>query len=368
VVGVRVGADALRAVVERYGREVFAACVERMFDHGEALVRAWFERIPDGRYVGRGEMDSNGVDDDPVPFEVAVEVRGSTVRIDYSRAPDVQRGPINCPVPSTVSASRVAISMLAGGGEAPTEGHFRPIEVVTRPGSMFHPLPPAPCFLYGWPGDQAIEVIYRALAEAMPDAVPAASGGDICALVWWGYRREGGEAWTDGAPHPIGQGAHRRGDGASSLMHVSEAATRFSPVEVWEARNPWLVERMELARDSGGAGRNRGGLGVDFSFRMLEDAWVTSTVERTRNAPWGLEGGGEGRPNAATLVLPDGSQRRLGKATGVPVPAGGVLHLHTGGGGGFGPRGERDPKDVREDIREGYVGEEAARRDYPHAF
>ncbi|MHB8471155.1 MAG: hydantoinase B/oxoprolinase family protein, partial [Gaiellaceae bacterium] len=355
VVGVRTGAVAFLRIVERYGYGPFCESVERMFDHGETVVRSYFERIPDGRYVGRGEMDSNGITDDPVPFEVAVEVRGSTVRLDYSRAPDAQEGPINCPLPSTVSASRIAISMLAGGNEAPNEGHFRPIEVVTRPGSMFHPLPPSPCFLYGWPTDQAIEVIYRALADAMPDAVPAASGGDVCALVWWGQREETGETWTDGAPHPVGQGAHAGGDGSSSLMHVSEAATRFSPIEVWEARNPWLVERVELAPDSGGAGRHRGGLGVDFSFRMLEDVWLTSTVERTKNAPWGLACGGEGRPNAVVLELADGGVRRLGKATRVRVPKGSVLHLHTGGGGGYGPAAERDPEAVREDVREGYV-------------
>jgi N-methylhydantoinase B len=68
------------------------------------------------------------------------------------------------------------------------------------------------------------------------------------------------------------------------------------------------------------------------------------------------------------LELPDGSRRTLGKATGVPVPAGAVLHLHTGGGGGFGPPAERDPAAVHEDVREGYVSEAAARRDYPHAF
>ncbi len=110
------------------------------------------------------------------------------MRLDFSAAPDARPGPVNCPVPSTVSASRIAISMLAGNGESPNEGHFRPIEVVTRPGSMFHPLPPSPCFLYGWPAMQAIEAIYEAVAKAMPEAVPACSGGDICSLVWWGVR------------------------------------------------------------------------------------------------------------------------------------------------------------------------------------
>ena len=120
-------------------------------------------QLPDGIFIGRGEMDSNGITEDPLPFEVIMEIAGSSVRLDFTRAPDAQAGPVNCPVPSTMSASRIAISMLAGNGEAPNEGHFRAIEVVTRPGSMFHPLPPSPCFLYGWPAMQAIEAIYQAV-------------------------------------------------------------------------------------------------------------------------------------------------------------------------------------------------------------
>jgi N-methylhydantoinase B len=368
IVGVRTGAAGLLRVVQRYGLEVFAEATERMFDHGEAVVRSYFERIPDGRYVGHGEMDDNGVSRTPIPFDVIVEVSGSQVRVDFSQAPGEQEGPVNCPLPSTVSASRVAISMLAGAGEPPNEGHFRPLEVVTRPGSLFHALPPAPCYLYGWASDQAMEVIYGAIAQAMPEAVPACSGGDICALVWWGRRAGSGDAWTDGAPYPIGQGGHARGDGANSLMHISESATRFPPTEVWEAKNPSLLERVELAPDSCGPGRHRGGLGVDLFFRALEDCWLTSTVERQRNAPWGLAGGGEARPNSVRLVLPDGSERALGKETRVRVPAGARVELRTGGGGGYGPPAERAAEAVRRDVRDGYITVGHARLHYPHAF
>ena len=92
VVGLRTGAAALVRLVERYGLARFEECVERMYDHGEAVVRSYLERIPDGRYVAQGQMDSDGVSDDPVPFEVAVEVDGSTVRLDYTNAPDATRG------------------------------------------------------------------------------------------------------------------------------------------------------------------------------------------------------------------------------------------------------------------------------------
>jgi N-methylhydantoinase B len=368
VVALKTGAGALARLVDRFGLPAFRQSVERMFDHGETIVRNYFERIPDGRYVGYGEMDDNGVTDAPVPFEVTLEVEGSIVRLDYSQAPDAQPGPINCPLPSTVSGSRVAITMLAGGGEAPNEGHFRPVEVVTRPGSIFHPLEPAPCFLYAWPAIQALEVIYNAVSRALPDAVPACSGGDIVGLTWWGVRQRTGEPWADGSPHPVGHGAHSRGDGANGLMHVSEAATRLPPVEVWESRNPWLIERLELAPDSGGPGQYRGGLGLDIFFRTLEDSWVTSCVERTRNAPWGLVGGGEGRRNAVGLRYSDGSRKEFRKVTRLLVPAGATVELRAGGGGGYGPATERSPEAVRTDLRRGYVTEEQARRDYPHAF
>ena len=368
VVGVRTGAAALSRLVERYGQETFWESVERMYDHGEAVVRSYFESIPDGRYVAQGRMDNDGLDDEPVPFEVIVEVEGSTVRLDYSNAPDARPGPINCPLPSTVSGSRIAITMLAGGNEAPNEGHFRPIEIVARPGSMFHPRSPSPCFLYGWPTLQAIEVIYDAVSQAIPTAVPACSGADICGLVWWGTREATGEPWADGSPHPVGQGAHAKGDGASSLLHVAESATRFSPVEVWEARNPWLLEKVELLADSCGPGKHRGGLGLEMFFHMLEDSYVTSAVERTKTAPWGLEGGGQARPNGVAVRHPDGTRRHFGKATRLKVQKGSTLELYCGGGGGFGPPSERDPEAVRSDIREGYVTEAHAREHYPHAF
>jgi N-methylhydantoinase B len=367
LVGVRAGAAQMLRVVERYGLDVFRESVERMFDHGEAVVRSYFERIPDGVYVGRGTLDGDGVVDGTIDFDVHVRVEGSSVRIDYSGAPDQRAGPVNSALPKTVSSTRVAIAMLAGREEWPNEGHFRPIEVVTRPGSLFHPLPPAPTFIGGWAAIGAIDAIIRAVGAAAPEAVPASSGGDICSLVWWG-RRGDGEPWADGSPHPVGQGAHAGGDGAHAVMHVAESATRIAPAEVWESRNPWLVERAELAPDSGGAGRHRGGNGLDLDIRLLEDAELTSVVDRTTTPPAGLAGGLPARPNGAFLRRADGTRVACAKATRLKAPEGSVLELRTGGGGGFGPPGGRDPAAVAADVREGYLSEERARADYPHAF
>ncbi len=367
VVGVRTGARAFRQVFERFGGTVFRDCVEAMFDHSERMVRSYFEKIPDGRYAGMGELDDSGVCREAIPFEVAVEIAGSEILLDFASAPASVAGPMNCPLPSTISTSRVAISMLAGYGEAPNEGHFRPITVRTRPGTLFHPLPPAPCFLYGWPALQAIEVIYRAIATIAPEKAPAASGGCIYGCVWWGTREKTGEPWADGSPHPCGQGAWHDGDGGT-MLHISESATRFSPVEVWETRNPWLIDKLELAIDSGGPGTFRGGPGVDLHFRMLEKSYVTTVVERTKNAPWGLQGGGAGKANRAGVRYLDGHFESRPKDTRIEVPRDGVVELSTGGGGGYGPPSERTVEAVQADLRAGYISEAFARRHYPQAF
>jgi N-methylhydantoinase B len=367
VVGVRTGAHALEAIVHRFGREDFWRCVERMYDHGEEVMRANLASLPDGEYRAFGEMDSDGVSEGPVDFEVCVQIEGSDVTIDYRAAPEQRPGPVNCPIPSTMAASRVAIAMLAGPHEPPNEGHFRPLRVRTRLGSIFDPVAPAPCFLNGWLALQAIDVVHRALAATMTSAIPAGSGGCLCGLVWWGDADGHKEPWSDSTAHPIGQGAHAHDDGAT-LIHLGEAASRFASAEVFEARYPLLWEQMELAPDSCGAGEFRGGLGVDAAVTALQDSRVTCVVERTRNRPWGLRGGTPARANSARLRHPDGRSERCDKATGLLVPRGATLEVRSGGGGGFGLAAKRRADLVQADLRDGYISEEHAREHYPHAL
>jgi N-methylhydantoinase B len=367
VVAVRTGAARLLALVERYGRETFSACVERMFDHGEQIVRHTLEQIPDGVYRAGGQLDSDGIVDEVIQFEVVVEVRGSTVRVDLSDAPAAVAGPINSPLPNTVSFARVTIAMLAGAAESPNEGFFRPLEIVTRPGSLFHAVPPAPVFQAGWAGAELSDVLLTAVASALPDSIPACNGG-LAGPVWWGQREATGEMWADGYMLPVGLGASRAGDGGSGREAHTVARMRVSPVEVSETKNPWLFEKLELAQDSGGAGRQRGGLGCDFFVQAVEPFSFTAPMERTKRAPWGLEDGGAARSNLFAVVEPDGRRTDIRRGTGVSVPRGATLRMMTGGGGGFGPAAERDPEAVRKDLREGLISERFAREHFPHAF
>jgi N-methylhydantoinase B len=368
IVGVRVAAAALRRVIERFGFETYQAAVEAMFDHGEATVRSYLAKVPDGRYVGLGQLDNDGVSEEAIPFEVALEVEGDHARFDLSGAPPSRGGPTNCPVPTTVSSCRVAMAALVGGGEALNEGFFRPLEIVTTPGTMFHPLRPAPCFTGGWAAMQAADAAIHAVAQAIPERLVAEAGGDIAGTGFWGYREKSGKGWLMGGAFPIGQGASSRGDGASALIHWMQGETRVTPMEVIEAKSPIVMERYELDPDSAGAGRFRGGLGVDFVFRLTEECEGINLLERSKNPSKGLLGGGRGRPGRAEIVSPHGEAEASVKSTGYVLAAGSRFCWRTPGGAGYGPPLERDPAAVREDVRAGYVSEQAARSDYPHAF
>jgi N-methylhydantoinase B len=366
IAGARVGVNELLRLVERFGMEVFRECVERMFDHGEAIARRTIEQIPDGRYVARAMMDDNGLDQEPVHFELEVEVSGSDVRIDFSNAPDANPGPINCPQPSTVSLSRVTIAYLAGCGEAPNEGHFRPLEIVTRPGSLFHPVSPQPCYLYGWLIMPAIEAIFKALSGAAPHLMPAGGAADICAVMNWG-RRDDGRHFMYSASLPAGHGGSHRGDGATVYIPAL-AFSRLASAELMESKNPMLFHRWEYVPDTAGVGKYRGGVGWCYHYEITTAGKMISTIDQTKSPAWAHQGGGQPTANQLDIIFPDGRTERMGKVTDYPLPAGTQIHIQPGGGGGYGPASERDPVRVHADLRQGLITEAHARAHYPHAF
>jgi N-methylhydantoinase B len=363
------GAASLVALLAKHGRETLAACVERMFAHGEATVRRFLEQIPDGRYLATGSLDSCGTNDDPIPYELVIEVDGSDIVVDFSRGPEQVPGPTNTPRAMAVSIARYSMMFLAGGGarEAVNEGHLRPINVRTRPGTIFDATPPAPIFLYNMVSRNACDAILRALADALPDNIMADSGGCLCPVVLWGTTRDG-KLWGTGNVHVSGQGATSAGDAGAPLMHINGSGVRSTPCEVLESRFPLVVRKFALAQDSAGAGKHRGGLGVDVAYELLDDAHCTAVIERSKTPPTGLFRGQGARANVMHVHGVDGDVQVVTKVTALPLPKGTLVQIASGGGGGYGPADERDSAAVERDVREGYISLEAARATYPHAF
>jgi N-methylhydantoinase B len=367
VASCHVGARELVRIIQRFGLETFKAHVEHMFAHGEHVVRECIRKIPDGSYRATCHMDNNGVDDNPISFEVVVEIAGSTVRFDFSRAPDAQCGPTNCPLPSTVSGARVTLAMLAGSAhETPNEGHFRPMEVVTRRGSMFHPVEPQPCYLYAWPVISSMEGIFEAFAKATDGRIPSGSAADIVGVQYYGKHHTTGELFFGGSALPVGQGALPRADGATLFVPALAQSQTQSP-ELQEAKLPILYEKWEFTADSAGPGKYRGGSGWELHFQTLQDLSLISELERTKVPGWAQKGGLSGTPNRFEIDFSDGHTESLIKATNRAVSAGSHFRIYCGGGGGYGAPAERDPAAVRRDLLDGLITEQHASTYYPHA-
>jgi N-methylhydantoinase B len=362
----RVGVRALERLVRRYGLEGFRAGVERIFDHGEQMTRAALERIPDGRYVSQTVIE--GADGATAePFDVVVEISGSDIVVDYTAAPPQQQLPFNAPVGFTTATTRAFVLALVGGADAANEGYMRPISLRTQPGTMLHPLAPAPVALYFGALDPP-EALYRALATALPDAIPGSVGGGTQWLIAYGMADDG-SFWGGGFNFIGGQGGAPTHDGSGPLLGVAGGGVRSVSVEIFESRTPFVVEEFAMAPDSGGAGRFRGAPGLDYRIRARRMAFATLIVDGTVHPPGqGINGGLDGRPNSVDIVAPDGTTTSYQKVGAVPMLEGSVVRMHSGGGGGWGDPAQRDPEAVHADIATGVLSEGEARRRYPHAF
>jgi N-methylhydantoinase B len=224
---------------------------------------------------------------------------------------------------------------------------------------------PAPTARYYVPINLLIELGLRALAAAIPDRVPAGAYGDQMPTIAFGTHPETGRLFIQGDLNAGGTGARPTFDGESAMIIFAGSTARNNPVEVVESRLPSLrILRYGLRQDSGGAGRYRGGLGIEREYEFLIPAFITFSLERKATPPWGLAGGQAGAVNGVEITSPDGSVRHVRKATQHPIAAGERVRIMTGGGGGLGAASERDPEAVRHDVHEGYVSADAAQRDY----
>ena len=351
-------------LLRRYGLDRVESCIHAAWDATEQEARAFVGRIPDGVYEAESFLDNDGrTPDVKLRIKVKVTIDGERMIVDFSQVNDQTPGPINSGYSGGLAAARVAFKCLTQPYAPVNEGCFRPLELVLPPGKILNARSPAALGLWSIPLPTVIDTILKALAPVLPERIPAAHKGDMGGCSISGYRPDGrrfllmnifGGGW----------GGRSHEDGESASVSICQGDVRSAPIELQEIQYPFLIERFALRTDSGGAGYYRGGLGVDLSYRALQPCVANVNCERTKDPPWGLNGGKPGAVNDATLIGADGSERKLKKATGVAMQAGDRLIFSTAGGGGWGDPRRRDRKAVAADVHAGYVSPEAARRDY----
>lgn len=357
------GAHRTQEIAAKYGNEALLAAMEAIHTHGERLARLAVSKLPDGTWSAEDFVDSDGIDRDKlVRLQVKVTVRDDEMEIDWTGSDKDVRGPINLPLGMTEAFCSLIFKSLTTPDSPVVAGNFRPLTIVTEPGSVMHAVPPMPTFTL-WTSILGGEVILKALAEGMPDLVPACSGGDVSSMMGLGVNPRTDEPWLEATNEAVGFGATSTFDGEDGIMHLTEPGCRNNPVEVLESKAPLFIERYGYRPDSGGPGLHRGGVGVSRAYRFLAPSSGICLVYKTKTAPWPVAGGRPGDSNH--IVLNPGTEREVRQGGGYNnLDAGEVLVNSTGGGGGYGNPFERDPNRVRVDVRNGFVSVTAAAREY----
>jgi N-methylhydantoinase B len=357
------GVRRTQEIAAKYGASTLTAAMTAINDHGERLARLALAKLPKGTWTAHDFVDSDGVDlDRLIKLQVTVTVTDDEMVIDWTGSERDVRGPINLPIGQTEAFCSLVFKALTTPDTSVVAGNFRPMRVITEPGSVVHAVPPMPTFTL-WTGLLGGEVVLKALAQGMPDLVPACSGGDVCSMMGLGVNPRNGESWLEATNEAVGFGAHAGGDGSDGIMHLSEPGCRNNPVEVLETKSPMFIESYGYRPDTGGAGRNRGGVGVSRAYRFLAPSTGICLVYKTKTKPWPIAGGRAGANNQ--IVLNPGTDREVVQGGSYnTLEAGDVLVNDTGGGGGYGDPLERAPERVARDVRNGFVSAEAAARDY----
>ncbi len=358
------GAARVLALVSKYGRDIVAGANARILDQSEEIARKAIAAMPDGEWSVNAALDDDGIGSAPVPLRATIRISGDSMTIDTTGSSASTRGPMNCPLASTISVMRLVMKMIVAPNHDANEGFFRPLTVIAPKGSVMNPNPPSPVFLYGWAALVLGEALFKAFAEIAPNRAVARSGGDISGILFSGMDPEG-KFFAGGVDESCGQGAAIDQDGENAVISFALGESRNTPVEIVEERFPVLVEKYELWQDSAGAGRFRGGLGVRRRWKILSDLSLISVVEQCKAPAWGVDGGlNASTSNALVLELGTPQEREVGKISGYKLASGTRIEMRTGGGGGWGDPQTRDVIAVLADVNSEYISPESALREY----
>ncbi len=351
-----VGERAIGRLSDRYGADVLVEAMDAVISQAETAMREVLRGIPDGSYSFEDFVDDDGQNTVGIRISADVTVSGDSCIVDLSGSDDQAPGPVNCTLNMARSGVYCALLCLGEGEVIANSGAYRPIEVICRPGSVVNCRWPAPVATRMATGHRIVTTVLGALAQAVPDRVPAAYYGVsyVAALaapdpVTEGERRVYFEIEVGGwGGHPAGDGA----DGYSAGFHN----LANSPIEMCEQLFPITFTEYSYIPDSGGRGQFRGGLGLAREWRLDAD-WGTlsGNFERFRYPPYGLNGGEPGAPGRF-LLFRDGETTVLpSKISGLQLKPGDRVRLETSGGGGWGEPDNRDPALVERDVAEGRV-------------
>ena len=362
---VKVGARAFRVMMDEFSEATVAEAMETLCRQAEALTRRRLAEIPDGTYRFHDFVDNDGIDvDRRVRLEVAVTVQGSDVVVDFTGTAPQTRGPVNIGYWGTVSSVYFVFRAFAGPDIPVNGGATAPIKVVVPEGTVLNPRYPAPVSIRAHTAKRVVDALVGALAQAVPAGLPAASSGSMSVCSFGGIDARSGRRFGCTDIVAGGMGARPTKDGID-LIETDITNCMNIPAEAFEAHYPLRVLKTRYRADSGGPGRFRGGIGIERAIEAVQGPIQCSfRSDRHYTSPWGLRGGLPAARWVTRVERVGGAVETVPSKRVFVLETGDRLIMETGGGGGFGDPLERAPERVLEDVLDGKVSIEAARRDY----
>jgi N-methylhydantoinase B len=335
------GAQRLRELRERYGGEQVKRAASQLLDYSEELMRKFLKQVPAGLYRAQDFLDNDGINDQRVRIAVSIRFlptrgRRKSVTVDFTGSDRQVEGSVNAVEAITYSACFYVFRCLLAEDVPATAGLMRPIEVIAPAGSVVNARPPAAVAGGNVETSQRIvDVLLRALAEAIPERIPAAASGTMNNLTIGGIDPRTNEPFAYYETVAGGMGARPSKPGVSGV-HSHMTNSFNTPAEALEYAYPLRVRRYSLRPNSGGQGQQSGGDGIIREIEVLTDVECTLLADRRERSPYGLRGGGDGAPGKAALIRQDGSPQTLSGKFNVRLRKGERIRIETPGGGGWG--------------------------------
>jgi N-methylhydantoinase B len=342
VASIRVGERRLQEITQRYGMAETQEHMAALLDYSERVTRRAIRDIPNGVYRVLDYMDDDGLTEQPVPIRVAITVADDSMIVDFTGTSPQRPGCINAPQAVTVSACLYVIRCVVGDEAPANQGCLRPLEIITPRGTLVNPEPQRGVAGGNVETSQRItDVLLAALAQALPNLIPAASQGTMNNLLIGGHDLNRDKPFVYYETIGGGMGARPTQDGISGI-HTHMTNTLNTPIEALEFAFPLRMKRYALRRGTGGAGKFSGGDGIVRDVEFLAPARVTILSERRKFPPQGFHGGHHGEPGENVLLRGGYEEVHLAGKETLDVEAGDVLSLRTPGGGGWGKPEDQD--------------------------
>jgi N-methylhydantoinase B len=359
-----IGERELHRLASRYGvEEFFEYCLE-LLNFTERATRAEIAKLPKGTWTFVDYIDSDGIDPDPIRFVATVTIRSDDMTIDFTGTAPQVRGAINCVYPFTRSTALACVRSIIDLSIPNNSGYFRPIEVIAPEGTIVNPRPPAAVAARGLTGIRIADTVFGALAQALPDLIPACGSNLPEVGISFGSTDESGRAdvYLEFLLASWGGGPDRDGMDACTGLMVNYSNT---PAEMIEADLPLAIKRYAFIPDSGGPGLFRGGLAIERHVQFkTRRATLQIRSDRRDHPPYGRNGGSAGSPSNVTIARASGSEELCPAKFLTTVHAGDVLKVRLAGAGGYGAPYQRDPAAVLDDIADEKISLDHARQAY----